>query len=190
MSDLNLLTPEERASQTTSYVFKIIDAVSLFILITVIGLSIYSYNSKNKLESQIINLEEQKNTLITELSEYKVYEGMLRDIDRKLTIHDNFVKRKYDSSLILKELYARAWQLNVNISNINFDTNNSEITLNLTSDTDQFTRFINNLKSQNFQGEFSNYPNLFFTSEKNEQVDQVSKQFTVYIKFRPEVIQK
>jgi hypothetical protein len=190
MSGLNLLTPEERASQTTEYVFKIIDAVFIFILISMIGLSIYSYNSKNKLESQIITLEEEKNSLMTELSNYTSEEFLLRDVSKRLTIYDSFITRKYDSSLILKELYARAWQLNLSISNISFDTNNSEITIKLTTDTDQFTRFINNLKNQNFQGEYSVYPNLFYASEKNEQVNQATKEFIVFIKFRPEIVQK
>jgi len=190
MSDLNLLTPEERASQTTSYVFKIVDAISIFVLIAIIGLSIYSYNSKNRLESQIILLEEEKNSLLSELSGYSSEEFLLRDISKRLNIYDGFISRKYDSSLVLKELYARAWQLNLSISSISFDTNNSEITIRLTTDTDQFTRFINNLKNQNFQGEFSKYPNLFFASEKNEQVNQATKEFVVFIKFRPEVVQK
>ena len=73
---------------------------------------------------------------------------------------------------------------------INFNYELKEVSIRVKANSEQFTRFVNNLKNQEFKGEGTIYPNLFFASEKNEEVDQAIREYIVYIKYRPEVIKK
>jgi hypothetical protein len=186
MSQLNLLTPEERASQTTKKVFKIVDIIAVFVLILVGGFSIFAFNSRLKLEFEINQLQSKKNDLISELSGYTEEETLIRNIAKRYEIYNNFQSKRYNTGEVIRELYARAWQLNLEITNITFDSQNNEISIRVVSETDQFSKFVSNLKNESFSGEFSKYPRLFYASEKNEQVNQASKEYIVFIKFRPE----
>ena len=188
MSDLNLLTPEERISQTTKKVFKVVDIIAVFLLIIVAGFSIFAFNSKLKLEQEIKQLEDRKNELTSELSGFTEEESLIRDIAKRYDIYNNFQGRRFNTGEVIRELYARAWQLDLEITNITFDSENNEISIRVVSETEEFSKFVVNLKNENFSGEFSKYSKLFYASEKNEQVNQASKEYIVFIKFRPEEV--
>jgi len=185
MSELNLLTPEERVSQSTKKVFKVVDIIAVFILIVVAGFSIFAFNSRLKLEFEINQLESKKQDLISELSGYTEEETLVRGISKRFDIYNTFQNKRFNTGEVIRELYARAWQLDLEVTNITFDSQNNEISIRVVSETDQFSKFVSNLKNENFSGEYSKYPKLFYASEKNEQVNQATKEFVVFVKFRP-----
>jgi len=190
MSQLNLITPEERVSQVTKKVFKIVDIVAVFILIVVAGFSIFSFNSRLKLESEINKLQTEKDDLVSEISGYTEEESLIRSSAKRFDIYNSFQDKRFNTGDVIRELYARAWQLDLEITNITFDSQNNEISVRVISETDQFSKLVNNLKNENFSGEFSKYPKLFYASEKNEQVNQATKEFVVCVKFRPEEVRQ
>jgi len=187
---LNLITNEEKFEQRTSLIFKIINISFIFFLLIVISFSIYSYNQLSKLKLIEESLRNEKKSFLNKLSAFVSEEQVLRDVIFRYKIYNNFSGQIEDVSEIIKEIYFRANGTTVEIMTINFDYDQKEISIRVKSTSDQFTRFVNNLKNTNFNNGASPYPNLFYPSSKNEEVDQAIKEYIVYIKYRPEVLKK
>ena len=187
---LNLITNEERFEQRTSLLFRIINIVFIVVLVFVIGFSIYSYRELNKLKNVENDLSTQKQSLLNNISSFTTQEQLIRDINHRYKIYKNFKDQIEDSSEINREVYARSLGTSVEIMNINFNYEIKEVEIRVKSNSEQFTRFVNNLKNEEFNNPNSIYPNLFFPSSKNEEVDQAIREYIVYIKYRPEILKK
>lgn len=189
-NDLNLITKEENFEQKTVLVFKILNILFGVILFVTFSFSIYSYIELNKLKVVENGLRSQKDVLSSSVANYNSQEKLLREVNHRYGIYKNFKNEIEDYSEVIREIYVRALGTSVEVININFNYDNKEIQIRVKSNSEQFTRFVNNLKNEDFKGESSVYPNLFYPSSKNEEVDQAIKEYIVYINYRPEVIKK
>jgi hypothetical protein len=187
---LNLITSEERFEQKTSLFFNILNILLVIVLISSIGFSVYSYIENEKLKAVETSLISQKNQIISQINNYTTDEALFREISHRFQIYSSFHAEIEDFSEIVKEIYIRTVGTGVEIMTINFNYENKEISIRVKSSSEQFTRFVNNLKNTDYKGEGTLYPNLFFPSSKNEEVDQTIKEYIVYIKYNPEVIKK
>lgn len=188
--ELNLLTKEEKFEQQTSLIFRILNIIFIVIFFVTLGFSIYSYLELSKLLKIEDALKSQKTTLLTQISSFSSIETTLRDTINRYKVYQEFSSEIEDVSEIVKEIYIRAYGTSVDIMTINFNYDLKEVSIRVRANSEQFTRFVNNLKNQEFKGEGTLYPNLFFASDKNEEVDQAIREYIVYIKYRPEVIKK
>lgn len=188
--NLNLITSEERFEQKTSLIFKFLNILFILILLITVGFSIYSYIENNKLKVVENNLNSEKNQLLAEIGNYSNDEKVLREITHRYSIYKKFHTGIEDFSEIVKEIYIRSAGTGVEIMTINFNYDDKEASIRVKSSSEQFTRFVNNLKNTEFKGEGSLYPTLFFPSSKNEEVDQAIKEYIVYVKYKPEVLKK
>jgi hypothetical protein len=188
--NLNLITSEEKFEQRTSLIFKILNILFILILLVTLSFSAYSYSENNKLKEIENNLSNQKNLLISEVSKFTNDEKLLREITHRYAIYKKFHIGIEDFSEIVKEIYVRSVGTGVEIMTINFNSDDKEASIRVKSSSEQFTRFVNNLKNTDFKGEGTLYPTLFFPSSKNEEVDQAIKEYIVYIKYKPEVLKK
>jgi len=188
--NLNLITSEERFEQKTSLIFRFLNIFFIVLLLVTIGFSVYSYLENNKLKAIEDNLSSQKNLLINEISSYTDDEKLLREISHRYAIYKKFSLEIEDFSEIIKEIYIRSVGTGVEIMTINFNSEEKEVSIRVKSNSEQFTRYVNNLKNLEFKGEGTLYPTLFFPSSKNEEVDQAIKEYIVYIKYKPEVLKK
>lgn len=188
--NLNLITSEERFEQKTSLIFKFLNILFILILLITTGFSVYSYIEDNKLKEIESNLSSEKNQLLTEISNYVNDEKILREITHRYLIYKKFHSEVEDFSEIVKEIYIRSAGTGVEIMTINFNYDDKEASIRVKSSSEQFTRFVNNLKNTEYKGEGSLYPTLFFPSSKNEEVDQAIKEYIVYVKYKPEVLKK
>ena len=188
--NLNLITSEEKFEQRTSLIFKILNILFILILLVTLSFSAYSYSENNKLKEIENNLSNQKNLLISEVSKFTNDEKLLREITHRYAIYKKFHIGIEDFSEIVKEIYVRSAGTGVEIMTINFNSDDKEASIRVKSSSEQFTRFVNNLKNTDFKGEGTLYPTLFFPSSKNEEVDQAIKEYIVYIKYKPEVLKK
>lgn len=187
-NNLNLITTEEKFEQKTSLIFKILNIFFIVSLIAATGFSIYSFIEFNKLKQVENNLKLEKDGLLTQVASYSNQEQLIRAINHRFSIYKNFHDQIEDSSEIVREIYARALGTSVEIMNINFSYENKEVEIRVKSNSEQFTRFVNNLKNEDFKNPESRYPSLFFPSPKNEEVDQAIREYIVFIKYRPEVL--
>jgi hypothetical protein len=188
--NLNLITSEEKFEQKTSLIFKILNILFILILLVTLSFSAYSYSENNKLKEIENNLSNQKNLLISEVSKFTNDEKLLREITHRYSIYKKFHVGIEDFSEIVKEIYVRSLGTGVEIMTINFNSDDKEASIRVKSSSEQFTRFVNNLKNTDFKGEGTLYPTLFFPSSKNEEVDQAIKEYIVYVKYKPEVLKK
>lgn len=188
--ELNLITSEEKFEQKTSLIFKILNIFFIAFLILTLGFSIYSFIQFNKLKQIEDNLKSEKDSLVSQATGYFDQEKLIRGINHRFRIYKEFHDQIEDSSEVVREIYARSVGVSVEIMNINFNYENKEVEIRIKSNSEQFTRFVNNLKNEDFKNPESKYPNLFFPSSKNEEVDQAIKEYIVFIKYRPEVLKK
>lgn len=188
--ELNLLTNEEKFEQKTSLIFRILNIVFVVLFLIIASYSVYSYLEYSKLTKIEDELKSQKAGLLTELGAFVSEDNLIRDTIHRFNVYQNFSGQIEDISEIVKEIYVRAFGTSVEILTINFNYDSKEISIRVRSSSEQFTRFVNNLKNPEFKGEGSLYPNLFYPSSKNEEVDQAIKEYIVYIKYKPEVIKK
>lgn len=188
--NLNLITPEEKFEQKTSVFFRFLNIFFGLVLFLSIGYSLYSYLEFNKLLEIESNLKSQKETLLAEARSFSNEEKLLRDISYMFGIYKDFRGQIVDFSEIVKEVYIRAIGTGVEIVAINFSYDDQEISVRVRSTSEQFTRFVNNLKNTEYKGESTLYPNLFYPSAKNEEVDQAIREYIVFVKYKPEVLKK
>jgi hypothetical protein len=188
--NLNLITSEEKFEQKTSVFFKALNILFILVLLVTIGFSIYSYLEFNKLKNVEDTLSSQKQQLISEVSRFSTEDKLLREIIHRYVIYKKFHLEIEDFSEIVKEVYVRSIGTGVEVMTINFSYDDKEISIRVKSSSEQFTRFVNNLKNTEFKGEGTLYPTLFYPSSKNEEVDQAIKEYIVYVKYKPEVLQK
>jgi len=188
--NLNLITSEERFEQRTSLIFKIVTIFFITFLFVTVVYSIYSYIEFNKLKDIENNLISQKSDLSSKINQFSKEEKLMRDVKHRFGIYKKFHAEIEDFSEIVKEIYFRAVGTNVEIMTINFNYDDKEASIRVKSSSEQFTRFVNNLKNTDFKGAGSLYPTIFYPSPKNEEVDQAIKEYIVYIKYRPEVLKK
>jgi len=187
---LNLLTKEEIFEQKTSVIFKILNIIFGVILFFTVSYSIYSYIEFNKLKEIESSLLVTKNSLLSSISSYSLEESQIREISYRYSIYNKFNNEIDDFSEIIKEIYFRASGTNVEIMTINFDYEEKEVSVRVRSSSEQFTRFVGNIKDTDYKEAETLYPTLFFPSSKNEEVDQAIREYIVYVKYRPEVLRK
>jgi hypothetical protein len=188
--NLNLITNEEKFEQRTSLIFKIVNIFFVISLFITVVYSIFSYLEFNKLKIVEDNLISQKNELTEKINQLSSEEKLLRDVIHRFGIYKNFHNEIEDFSEIVKEIYFRALGTNVEIMTINFSYEEKEVSIRVKSTSEQFTRFVNNLKNTDFKGPGSLYPTIFYPSPRNEEVDQAIKEYIVYVKYKPEVLKK
>lgn len=188
--ELNLITSEEKFEQRTSLIFKILNILFITLFVVVLGFTIYSYNEFNKLLEVENALKAQKESLLNETVQYDTEQRLMRDLTHRYASFKKFSGEIEDFSEILREIYARSLGLNIEIMTITFSYEEKEAAIRVKSSSEQFTRFVNNLKNTNYRGEGTVYPDLFFPSNKNEEVDQAIREYIVYIKYNPEVLKK
>jgi hypothetical protein len=92
-------------------------------------------------------------------------------------------KNKVNYAEIIKEIYARSEGTTITVKDIVFTQGKNEVSVKVITEADQFTKFVSNMKSIDFTG--SKYPKLFSPSEKNEEVNQATKEYIVYVTFNP-----
>ena len=183
MNELNLITPEEKFEQNTSNVFKILNILFISLLLVTIGFSIYSYKNNQVLTTQKNALVSQIDALKSDISGYSVEELLLRNIDIKYTTYSITKKNKVNYAEVIKEIYARTEGTTITVKDIVFTQNKNEVSVKVITEADQFTKFVSNMKSTDFKD--SKYPKLFTASEKNEEVNQATKEYIVYVNFNP-----
>ena len=93
------------------------------------------------------------------------------------------LKTKIPYAQIIIEIYNRAQGLNLQIKDIGFSPETNIISIKVITEPDQFTQFVVNLKSSEYKN--AKYPKLFSASDKNEEVNQATKEYVVYVKFNP-----
>lgn len=152
--------------------------------------SAYAYNQLSKLKLVESDSRSQKENLLAKVSSFLEEDKILREVIYRYKIYSSFSNQIEDVSEIVKEIYFRASGTSVEIMTINFNYEAKEISIRVKSTSEQFTRFVNNLKNTNYKDSKSPYPALFYPSAKNEEVDQAIKEYIVYIKYRPEVLKK
>jgi hypothetical protein len=183
MNELNLITSEEKFEQKTSSVFKILDIVFICLVLAGIGFSYYSYKNYNLLKSQKDDLNSKISALRAEVTGFQEEELLLRNINLKFTTYSSMLKTKIPYAQIIIEIYNRAQGLNLQIKDIGFSPDTNIISIKVITEPDQFTQFVVNLKSIEYKN--AKYPKLFSNSDKNEEVNQATKEYVVYVKFNP-----
>ncbi len=183
MNELNLITPEEKFEQNTSNVFKVLNILFISLLLVTIGFSIYAYKNNQVLVSQKNALVSQIDSLKSDISGYTTEELLLRNIDIKYTTYSATRKNTVNYAEVIKEIYARTEGTSITVKDIIFTQNKNEVSVKVITEADQFTKFVSNMKSNDFKD--SKYPKLFSSSEKNEEVNQATKEYIVYVNFNP-----
>lgn len=183
MNELNLITPEEKFEQNTSNVFKVLNILFISLLLVTIGFSIYAYRNNQVLVSQKNTLVSQIDSLKSDISGYTSEELLLRNIDIKYTTYSATRKNIVNYAEVIKEIYARTEGTSITVKDIIFTQNKNEVSVKVITEADQFTKFVSNMKSSDFKD--SKYPKLFSSSEKNEEVNQATREYIVYVNFNP-----
>ena len=186
MNELNLITPEEKFEQNTTNLFKVLNIIFISLLLVTIGLSIFSYRNNQTLSSQKAGLVSRMDTLKNEISGYNTEELLLRNLQIKYTTYSTTNKNKVNYAEIIKEIYARTEGTTLVVKDIVFTQGKNEVSVKVITEADQFTKFVSNMKTSEFKD--SKYPNLFTPSEKNEEVNQATKEYIVYVNFNPSEI--
>jgi hypothetical protein len=181
MNELNLITPEEKFEQNTSSIFKILNVVFVALVLAVGGFSYYSYQKHRELKSEKDTLMNQVDLLKKDLSGFNSEELLLRNISIKYNTYSAMKKTNIQYGEIIREIYSRSAGLSLNVKEIIFTQDKNEVSIKVVTEADQFTRFVSNMKSQDFKD--SKYPKLFSPSDRNEEVNQATKEYIVYVKY-------
>jgi hypothetical protein len=183
MNELNLITPEEKFEQNTTNLFKILNIIFISLLLVTIGVSVFSYRNNQSLSSQKAILVSRIDALKNEISGYSSEELLLRNLDIKYSTYSATNKSKVNYAEIIKEIYIRTEGTTLVVKDIVFTQGKNEVSVKVITEADQFTKFVSNMKTSEFKD--SKYPNLFTPSDKNEEVNQATKEYIVYVNFNP-----
>lgn len=183
MNELNLITPEEKFEQNTSNIFKILNVVSIALVLVAAGFSYFSYQKHRELKAEKDYLLNQVESLKKDLSGFTAEELLLRNISIKYNTYSSMKKTNIQYGEIIREIYSRSTGLTLNVKEIIFTQDKNEVSIKVVTEADQFTRFVANMKTQDFKD--SKYPKLFSSSDRNEEVNQATKEYIVYVKFDP-----
>jgi len=186
MSEINLLTVEEKLEQKIQLITKILSIVLGLGLLIVGGLGYYFNSLLEPLISEKNSLDSKISTLRTELSLYSEEEVILRDIKARYEVAEKFRNEKIMYELLMKEIYERNTSGGVVIKTITVTTEKDLVSVRVSADSTSFKRFVDNLKSP--QVNETNIKDVFSNSGIPEDVNEVSKEYVVTVKYNKGVL--
>lgn len=181
MSEINLLTNREKTEQKLSFILKILNVVMGITLVVVGGLSYYFYTLYAPLQQERARIDSRLESLKKEISGYSNEELMLRDLKARYDVASKFYSEKIAFERIMVDIYLRNTSGGVQIKTINFDNAKSHVSIRVVSDSTSFKRFVDNLKAEKVNDR--NIPNLFSSSGIAEDVNEVTKENVVTVKY-------
>lgn len=181
MSEINLLTNREKTEQKLSFILKILNVVMGITLVVVGGLSYYFYTLYAPLQQERARIDSRLESLKKEISGYSNEELMLRDLKARYDVASKFYSEKIAFERIMVDIYLRNTSGGVQIKTINFDNTKSHVSIRVVSDSTSFKRFVDNLKAEKVNDR--NIPNLFSSSGIAEDVNEVTKENVVTVKY-------
>lgn len=181
MSEINLLTSEEKLEQKIQVISKVLNIVLGLGLVIAGGLGYYFNNLVQPLLVEKSELDAQVTSLRSEVTQYSTEELALRDINARYVVAQKFRNEKILYELLMKEIYERNTSGGVVIKTITVTTEKDLVAVRVTSDSTSFKRFVDNLKAS--QVSESNIKDLFSNSGIPEDVNEVSKEYVVTVKY-------
>lgn len=181
MSEINLLTTEEKLEQKIDLYTKILNIFLVILLLIASGFGYYFNTLTEPLVSEKNSLDSKISSLRKEIADYTKEEGDLRDIKLRYDTANKFLNEKILYEKVMKEVYERNVSGGVVIKTISIDSNKDLVSVRVSSDSTSFKRFVDNLKAP--QVSESNIKNIFSNSGVPEDVNEVSKEYVVTVKY-------
>lgn len=181
MSEINLLTNEEKLEQKLKFYTRILNVVLLLILLGLSGLSYYYSTLMNPLKLEKESLDNKISSLKSEIASYSDEELSLRELKLRFDSASKFESEKVLYEKIMLEVYERNISGGVDIKTININTDRSLVTVRVSSDSSSFKKFVDNLKAESVKE--TSIKNLFLNSGIAEEVNEVTKEYVVTVRF-------
>jgi len=181
MNEINLLTTEEKLEQKIQFFTKISNIFLTIILFIFAGVGYYFNTLTQPLIKEKTNLDAAISTLKSQLTDYSNEELSLLEIKTKYDVAKKFYDQKISYELLIRDIYERNISGGVTIKTISIDTDKDLVSIRVTADSTYFKRFVDNLKTS--QASESNIKDLFSNSGIPEDVNEVSKEYVVTVKF-------
>lgn len=184
MSEINLLTNEQKLDQKLHVYFKFINVFLVLCFLGVSGITYYYYTlyaplleEKNKMETKVLNIK-------TELVSYSEEELALRDIKNRYDLAMRFKGEKVLFEKIIVDIYQRNISGGVKFKTITFNNDKKIVSIRVSADSTSFKRFVDNIKAVSVAE--NNIKSLFSPSDVPEEVNEVSKEYVVTVRYSPE----
>ena len=181
MSEINLLTTEEKLEQKIDLYTKVSNVILVILLLVVGGLGYYFNTLTNPLIEEKNDLDSKISTLKKEITEFSKEESELRDVKLRYDAANKFLNEKILYEKVMREIYERNVSGGVTIKTITINTDKDLVSVRVSSDSTSFKRFVDNLKSP--QVSENNIKNIFSNSGVPEDVNEVSKEYVVTVKY-------
>jgi hypothetical protein len=184
MSEINLLTNEQKLDQKLHVYFKFINVFLVLCFLGVSGITYYYYTlyaplleEKNKMETKVLNIK-------TELVSYSEEELALRDIKNRYDLAMRFKGEKVLFEKIIVDIYQRNISGGVKFKTITFNNDKKIVSIRVSADSTSFMRYFDNIKAVSVAE--NNIKSLFSPSDVPEEVNEVSKEYVVTVRYNPE----
>jgi len=181
MSEINLLTTEEKLEQKIKFYTKILNILLALVLLFAAGFGYYFNTLYQPLLTEKNNLDNKINSLKNEIVSFSNEENTLREMKNKYDTAKNFKDSKVLYELVVRQVYERNISGGVIIKTISLDTDKELVSVRVSSDSTSFKRFVDNLKAS--QVNDASIKNIFLNSGIPEEVNEVSKEYVVTVKY-------
>ncbi len=181
MSEINLLTSEEKLEQKIQLYTKIANIFLILTMLAVGSLGYYFNTLLQPLKNEKDSLDSKLTSLRKDIAEYSKEEIQLRDIKARFDAAQKFEGDKVLYEKVMRDIYERNISGGVVIKTITVDTDKDLVSVRVTADSTAFKRFVDNLKASKVND--SNIENLFSNSGVPEDVNEVSKEYVVTVKY-------
>ena len=186
MNEINLLTTEEKLEQKIQLFTKILNIILGILLIIVGGIGYYFNTLNQPLLSEKSSLETNLASLRAQVLDYSTEEVKLRDLKLKYDSARSFTDQKVLYEKLIRDIYERNVSGGVIIKTISIDSEKSFVSIRVSADSSSFKRFVDNLKAS--QVSDSNIKDLFSNSGIPEDVNEVTKEYVVTVKYNKGVL--
>ncbi len=190
ISNINLLTKDEKKHLgLVSLLFKI-NIASIVILLITIGLCIFFYRKTDEIKNNQASLEQELESLRVKSTEYSEEEILNTQLNNYYTSISNFYTNYTDYSKLLENIFLRRQLVpGVKITNLTFDPVNYLVVLRVKSSVFDFKEFVKNMKDQEIDMDGLVIKGLFSSSEIPEQVNNATGEYILTLKFESELLQ-
>jgi len=189
MSDINLLTSEEKNRVQRILFLRILNVVSLVLIFITIAVGIFLFQSTSKMSSDAQELNSELEALRSELSQYEEESKLAYFLNESFDVVSEFYKEYINYGLIIENVLLRAKSFpSLRVTNITFDDEKNHTIIRVYGTATEFKSFVNLLKNQEDDLEGRVVKALFSESDVPEQVNSASSEYLVTVKFNSELV--